>query len=163
MMLPTNFLSILIVVLLGGILAYNISFLKNKKILHLSLLQVIYLVIIPGTIFVILYSYVRSLIGSPRVEHPFLPDTLLVNSIFLSALFAYGGVSVHAVTKMLAEAGLRNSTSEVAQLNKFFHLSFSHNLVYSGSIFMATGLTLLELNHSPGPGYSGWKGNAYPA
>lgn len=71
-------------------------------------------------------------------------------------LFGYGGVAMHAVTKMLAEKGLRYTDSEIARLNRYFHVNFSHNIVYASGLLMIVGMTILELNHVPQKGYEGW-------
>lgn len=141
--------SIILVLSFAAILAYRASFLHQKKLFRLSLLQIFYLVVAPGIVFVMLYSYVRSIVQLPRVRQPFLSDNFLVSGILLSAFYFYGGLAIHAVTKMLSETALRSAKSEVAQLNKYFHLKFSHNLLYCGPLAVLIFTTLLELNHTP--------------
>lgn len=130
------------------VLAYRIKVLHTKKIWHLSLQQIIYLVLIPGLVFPMIFSYLQSMARLPRSAASFFPDGFLVNIILLSVMFSYGGIAIHAVTKMLSEY-LQDKNSELAQVNKFFHLNFSHNLIYSGIIVSSLGITLLELNHVP--------------
>jgi hypothetical protein len=90
----------------------------------------------------------QSLLILPREAKTFLHDSALINIIYLSMFFTYGGVSMHAITKMLSHSGLRNSNSEAAQLNRYFHMSFSHNLVFGGCIIFSVALAMLELNHT---------------
>lgn len=150
MILGADFLTLILVLAFASVVAYKVSFLKNKTIGHFSLLQIVYLVIIPGFLFPLAYSYLQSILARPLNEQIIISDGLLVNVVLLSMLFTYGGIAVHAATKMMSEV-LRKEKSEVAkranELNKYFHLKFSHNLVYSGIIVVVFSLTLLELNH----------------
>ena len=104
--------------------------------------------VIPGFLFVLGYDYLQSILARPLTQQVVLPDILLTYLILLSFFFAYGGLAVHAVTKMLAEE-LRHEDSEANQINRFFHLSFSHNLVFGGVLLVVVGFVLLELNHVP--------------
>jgi hypothetical protein len=88
------------------------------------------------------------MIRLPKSETSFFPDGFLVNIVLLSLMFSYGGIAIHAITKMFSEY-LKDKDSELAQVNKFFHLNFSHNLIYGGIIVTSLGITLLELNHIP--------------
>lgn len=155
-LVSNDLFSFLIVLLFASIVFYHISFLRNKEIWHLSLLQIILLIIVPGFLFVIFYSYIQSIIELPRVHTPVFPDGVLVSVTLLAMLFGYGGIAIHAVTKMLAEILRHSEDSQVAQLNKYFHLNFSHNLIYSSGLLVIVGLTLLELNHVPQKGYEGY-------
>jgi len=147
-MLSRHLVSIFILALITGLVTYRSSFFKNKKIFHLSLLQILYLIVLPGTIFILINSYMQSLLAAPRVLHPFIRDGILVDTIYLSMFFTYGGVAIHAVTKMLSETSLRYDNSEASQINRYFHLNFSHNLVYGGAILFVATIALLELNHT---------------
>lgn len=113
---------------------------------HFSLLQIIYLVLIPGFLYTFVFSYIQSIQERPLNKQVFVSDALLINIILLSILFTYGGLAIHATSKMLSEA-LKHQHSKARAMNKFFHLSFSHNLVFSGGISAVIGTTLLELNH----------------
>jgi hypothetical protein len=95
-----------------------------------------------------IFSYLQSMLRLPKSDTTFFHDGLLVNVILLSLMFSYGGIAIHAITKMFSEY-LKNENSELAQVNRFFHLNFSHNLIYSGIIVSSLGITLLEINHVP--------------
>jgi hypothetical protein len=155
-MFPFDHFSGAVVVLIFALVAQNTSFFKKKAIWHMSILQTLYLVIFPGVLFSIFYAYLEVVKARPLIEAPFLSDITLTNIIMLAVFFTYGGVAIHAVTKMLSETSLRYEDSEEAQINRYFHRKFSHNLIYSGSLSTVVGLTLLELNHTPGSGYDGW-------
>jgi hypothetical protein len=134
-----------------SVMLYRVKALHRKKIWHLSLQQIINLVLIPGLVFPMIFSYLQAMLRLPKSNSTFFPDSVLVSTILLSLMFSYGGIAIHAVTKMLSEY-LKDKDSELAQINKFFHLSFSHNLIYSGIIISSLGITLLELNHIPDDG-----------
>jgi hypothetical protein len=148
-MLQANFLTLVLLSLLAGIVIYRISFFRKKSIGYFSLLQIIYLVVIPGFIYTLAYSYLQVIIARPLVDKVILPDSLIINILLLSMLFSYGGVAIHAVTKMLSEVEtLRTKHSPAHEINRYFHLKFSHNLTYSGAIVTFICFTLLELNHT---------------
>jgi len=148
MTIESNFITLLMVLAFAGVLMYRITSLHKKTIGYFSLLQIIYLVVIPGFILPLAFTYLQSVLNRPLNPVTVLPDTLIVNIILLSILFTYGGVAIHSVSKMLSNF-LRYDKSEVGDMNRFFHMTFSHNLIYGGTMFTLLGLVLLELNHTP--------------
>lgn len=147
-MIEAHFFTLVVVILFAAALAYKISLLHTKSVGKFSLLQLLYLVIVPGFIFPLAFSYVQSILERP-LGHPIVfSDGLLINIILLSMMFAYGGIAIHAVTKMLSTI-LKSERSKAYELNRYFHLTFSHNLIFGGAAMVILGLTLLELNHVP--------------
>lgn len=144
--LDLNLINLLILVFLAGIIFYRITFLSKKSIGYFSLLQLIFLVIMPAFLFVITFSYIQDILARPLNGVVFIPDSILIYIFLLSSLFTYGGVAIHSVTKMLSEV-LRHEQSRAAEINKHFHLIFSHNLAFSGILFMLISISLLQLNH----------------
>ena len=143
-MIEGNFVLILIVILFASALAYRTTFLQKKSIGYFSLLQILYMVVIPGFLFPMVFSYLRSVTVRPLSEYRIVGDGVLLNMILLSILFAYGGVTVHSVTKMLGSR--MKPEGEAFEMNRFFHMNFSHNLIYSAVLIAIVGLSLLELN-----------------
>jgi len=107
-----------------------------------------------------IFSYLQSMARLPKSSNSFVSDGLLTNIILLSLMFSYGGIAIHAVTKMFSEY-LKDKNSELAQVNRFFHLTFSHNLIYSGILVTSLGITLLELNHIPDNGLASIGGGLF--
>lgn len=145
-MLDVNFINLLILVLVAAAISYRISFLSKKSLGYFSLLQIVFLVILPGFVFIITYSYIQDILSRPINNIVFISDDWLINIFLLSCLFTYGGIAIHSVTKMLSDV-LRYENSETAKINKHFHLVFSHNLIYSGALSALLSITLLEMNH----------------
>jgi hypothetical protein len=143
----TNIITLALVTAFAALFAYRLSFLRTKMIGHFSLLQIFYLVVIPGFLYTFVFAYIQSILQRPLNKQIIVSDGLLVNIVLLSALFAYGGVAIHATSKALSEA-LKDQESKAKEINKFFHLTFSHNLAFSGAIVGVIGTTLLELNHA---------------
>lgn len=148
-MFENDIVSLILICLVAAYALYRTPFFHNRKLFHLSLLQNLYLVVVPGVFFVIVYAYIKSILVRPLTNDVFLSDTVLEPMVYLSFLFSYGGIAIHAVSKMLSETALRHDWSDVAKLNKYFHLTFSHNLIYSGGTLAIVGLTLMEMNHTP--------------
>lgn len=141
--------SLIVVFGFAAVLGYNVRFLREKSIGHFTLLQILYLVVIPGFLWVFGYSYLQSILRRSLNSELVLPDSFLINMTLLSMLFSYGGIAIHAITKMLAHTHLRHEQTEAAQLNRYFHQKFSHNLVFAGGVMIVAGFSLLELNHTP--------------
>lgn len=151
----TDLLTLAVLLAFAAALAYSISFLHNKSIGYFSLLQILYLVVIPGFLYVMIFSAMQEILVRPQNPEVFLPDAFLTNLTLLSVLFTYGGLAIHTVTKMLKRALVGEEQSVALAINKYFHLSFSHNLFMSGAVLMVVALTLLEMNHLPRPTSAG--------
>ena len=147
-MIEADFATIALVLVFAGILSYKSSYMQNRRIGYLSLLQIFYMVVIPGLLFPFGYSYLRSIISRPIRPELVLPDGLLVQVLLLSLLFAYGGAAIHGVTKMLSTT-FDDKDSETYRMNRYFHLTFSHNLIYASIMLAIPCMALLELNHMP--------------
>lgn len=153
----TGLFTTIIILVVVGALIYRIATLHRKKIWNLSVQQVIHLVLIPGVLFPMIFTYLQSIVRLPRTSEAFLSDGFLVNMVLLSLFFTYGGVAIHAVTKALQEYLEENT--EARQINAFFHMTFSHNLAFVGILSTSFGLALLEINHVPtGNVMSLWSG-----
>lgn len=151
------FTAITMIVMVAALL-YRVQTLHQKKIWNLSVQQLIHLVLIPGILFPMIFTYLQGIVRLPRNTEAFLSDGFLVNMVLLSLFFTYGGVAIHAVTKMMSES-LSGTETEAAQINAFFHMTFSHNLTFVGILAASFGLILLEINHIPsGGGLSLWSG-----
>lgn len=152
-----GFSTVLAVVGFAGAVLYRLTYLQRKKVWNLSVQQVVNLIVIPGVIFPFVYAYLRSVQRLPLNPYAFFPDALLVNVVLLAFMFSYGGTAIHAVTKMLSNY-LRQEKSELAEINRFFHLQFSHTLSYGGALAAFMSLVMLELNHLPegDPGSLTW-------
>jgi hypothetical protein len=134
----------------ASLMAYKSSFLRSKKIGQISLLQIVYLILVPGFVFTVIFSYLLDIIYRPLNKKVFLSDDLLIALLLISSLYAYGGVVIHAVSKTLSALFKKEEEkSLVFKANRYFHLKFSHNLFYIGATASATFFALLELNHLP--------------
>lgn len=142
----SNIITIILVIIFAAALAYKSAFLKNKYIGRFTIHQVLYLVVIPGFIYTFFFAYIQSVLRRPLTDSAIAPDGLLVNTTLVAALYCYGGAAIHSISKMLSEA-LKTSQGPAKELNKYFHMNFSHNFIYSSAIAVAIGITLLEINH----------------
>lgn len=144
----SSFLSVVSLFLFVGALIYQIKPLKRTKIWNLTLQQIIMLVVIPGMLFPMVFRYLQRITELPVRPSVFVPDSWLVNLVLMALLFTYGGIAIHAVTKVLSD--LQGSmTNEMVKTNRYFHMTFSHNLAFMGIALASLGLALLEMNHIP--------------
>lgn len=147
-MFETDNITLLLILFFAAALTYRLSFFKNRAIGFFTLSQIFHLIIVPGFVYTFIFSYIQSIVIRPLNQQVIVADKLITNFILLSSLFTYGGIAIHATSKMLSEA-LKGQKSLANDMNTFFHLSLSHNLAFSGAILTVAGFALLELNHLP--------------
>lgn len=150
-----DFLTILMVLGVAASVGYRVSFLHNKRLSYLSLVQIFYLIVFPGIIFPVLINYLLSIVERPLNEATFFSDKILLPACLLSLFLGYGGLAIHSVTKMIyktmvAQGLHKKKDNELVKMTQFFHLTFSHNLIFSSILFTAICGVLLEMNHVPG-------------
>lgn len=148
-MLEDNFLTVVIFLVAAGVIIYRISFFRKKTIGYFHLLQLMYLIVIPGIGLTYVFSALEAILKRPYIPHPFLSDGIILSFFIPAMFFTYGGIAIHSVTKMLWETMKKDPKDKTYQMNRFFHLTFSHNLIYSGVFVSVIGLSLLELNRLP--------------
>ncbi|PIS08792.1 hypothetical protein COT75_04900 [Candidatus Beckwithbacteria bacterium CG10_big_fil_rev_8_21_14_0_10_34_10] len=146
-------ISIAAVLIFGSFLAYKSKFFHNKKIGYISFLQIFYLILIPGLLYTIIFSYLLDVLDRPLNDYVFIKDKILISLLLLSILYTYGGLAIHGVAKTVSSYfEKKDRDSLVFKVNEYFHMNFSHNLTFIGGVVTATCFALLELNHfSPYP------------
>ena len=152
-MTHTGLLTFIAIIAIVSAFAFRWSFLHYKKFAHISLMQYFFLIIIPGVSFSIIFSFILDILDRPLNTQVFLNSRLITILLLLSILFTYAGLVIHTITKTLS--GLfdkNNKSSFVYKVNKYFHLTFSHNLVFTGMISTAMFISMLEINHIPSSG-----------
>lgn len=148
-------LTITTLIALIAILSFKLSFLKQKKIAYISLMQYLYLVIVPGILFSLIFTFILNINKRLPNKEVFLNNHILIILLLLSLFYTYGGLAIHAVTKTLSSCFSKNDDNLFAyRINKYFHLKFSHNITYAGACSSAVFLALLETNHLPPPNNS---------
>ena len=142
-----------VIVIFASALAYKSSLLHNHKIGYISLLQIFYLIIVPGVTYTILFSYLLEILERPQNAYSFLNNRILVSILLLSMLYTYGALAIHGVSKTVASYFSTIQKKSLAyKVNDHFHRQFSHNLALIGAFVSATCFAILELNHqSPYP------------
>lgn len=148
--MPINFefSTLIIIAMISSVLAYRLSFLHQKKIGYISLIQIYYLVLLPGFVYTLIFSEIVDILKRPLNPNNLISDKTLIVLLMVSLLYTYGGLAIHSVTKTLSRyfsPFLKKTT--VYQVNEYFHLSFSHNLIYGGAILSFVFFALLDLNH----------------
>lgn len=140
--------SIGIIVLMGAMAAvYRLNQFHKRTIWYLSWVQFFYTVLVPLILMPMFYVYIKSILMKPRSANIFLSDDLILMTMFVSAMFAYGGLVVHGITKMMEGKVNKLLQPDLEEMRRFFHLTFSHNLTYLGAIVIGACVALLELNH----------------
>ena len=79
----TYLFAVLTIIALISAVAYKWSFLHTKKIAYISLIQYIYLVVVPGILFSVIFSFIIDVIKKPLNTEIFLSDKLLVVLVLL--------------------------------------------------------------------------------
>lgn len=141
-------MTIISITAVAATVAYRTQFFHKKKLGYISLLQVIYLLVIPAVTYTLIFSEVLDILKRPVSPYVILPDKLLVTILFLSLVYAYGALAIHTLTKTLSRYfSYIEKQSLVYEVNEYFHLNFSHNLIYAGAIVSFFSFAMLETNH----------------
>jgi hypothetical protein len=140
--------TILSITAIASAIAYRTQFFHKKKLGYISLLQVIYLLVIPAVTYTLVFSEVLDILKRPVSPYVFIPDKLLVTILFLSLVYTYGALAIHTLTKTLSRYFSYIEKRSVAfEVNEYFHLNFSHNLIYGGALVSFFTFAMLETNH----------------
>lgn len=145
-MFDTDFITFFLILFFAATLVHRLSFFHKKRVGWFSLTQALYLVVVPGFAYTFLFRYIQSILERPLNQQIIVPDSLLIDIILLTALFSYGGLAIHSTSKMLSTT-LIDSLSKAREMNSFFHLALSHNMIYIGGTAAVVSFTLFELNH----------------
>ena len=144
-----NLMPFLIIFLFSILFVYKNSYLEKIVIWYIPLKQLLCLFIFPA-IFIFLIGFLfQNILQRDIVTNPIIPQLWLLVMLEFFILLTYGGIAIHTVTKTLADKYLRNLKTDLATLNAYFHLIFSHNLIYIGSIGIITCVASLDLHHIP--------------
>src|SRR5690606_39077607 len=103
----------------------------RKEIRYFSLLQLLYMFILPPVSLVLIFFFVFNLLQTNGTHLQFLSDWLLVSLIYIGAAVSMIGNIIHAMAKMYATRPvMRVRKDPIAEMNRYLHLSFSHNLSF---------------------------------
>lgn len=142
-----NLMPFLVILLFSILFVYKNTYLEKIVIWYIPLKQILCLFIFPA-IFILLISFlIQNILQRGLVTNQLIPRLWLLVVLELFILLTYGGIAIHTVTKTLADKYLRNLKTDLATLNSYFHLIFSHNLIYIGSIGIITCVASLDLHH----------------
>ena len=137
-----------------SIVAWIGNFVFTKEVLRtrtikgkIDLLQLMNLLIIPIIVFTAIFFIFINIKQNRFVNNVGLSDdAAFFFLIFFTSLTAIGN-GMHAASKMVSNY-LRKSDNETAyEVNEFFHIPFSHFLIYVGIFFLSLTIILFELNH----------------
>lgn len=118
----------------------------RKKIFSFDLVQFIYLFIIAPTIFIWLKSFFfytvrREISHTLTLSQFFFLDTLLS----VVGLFLFGILAIHTITKVFKLEKTKDPFADIYQISEYFHLWWSHVLMYVGGFGLFTLVSLLNL------------------
>jgi len=128
---------------------FKSSKLQEKKIFYLSFYHFFQQFIFLPIVFLLLLNFSFQIIISPQIKNLFLTDLILIIGFFTCLLITIVGLAIHTISKTysiyLKKFGDKNE--DIFNLNNFFHMRFSHNLIYSFGILSAFFLSLMEISH----------------
>lgn len=139
-------------------ITYKISWLHRKELTYFSLLQLLYLFVLPPIVMIFLFFFIFKILTQPRISQFLLDDWQLISLIYMSGAISMTGGIIHAIAKMYAnKPRFRFMKDHIAEMNRFFHLSFSHNLSFIGIALVVMFLVLLEMSRPPTGTYNLWR------
>ena len=148
LVLDVHISTTLALLMIGMVVAYRSSaFHKKGKLGDLSLLQTIYM-LAPLLALPFLYEYIQVTKARQLMAGAPFKSGIIENMIIVSAGILYGGAVVHGTSKTVA-VEFKRKGSRAYKTNRFFHLTFSHNLTYVGMVMLVLSIVAMELSFDP--------------
>lgn len=144
-------------IVLTSIIFYRLRFTSQIKVGNIYLVQLYYL--IAGVVVTLMLINVElDMVKRPLIENTPFSSDLLQNIFIGSLMVAAMGTAIHSISTSVAQAfdkdeakaatSIKNKIKgEAYNMNRQFHQSFSHNMVYVGAILGQITMALIELNH----------------
>lgn len=138
------FFSILIIAALFALVIYRFN--GKTKLFSFDLVQFIYLFVIAPMIFIWLKTFFffilrEQVLTTLTLSQYFIIDTLLS----VIALYLFGVLAIHTITKVFWLEKHRDPFADIFKLSEYFHLWWSHIIMYLGGFVLITTISVLNL------------------
>jgi len=140
----------LIITVLSGTSAYVYNKDRFKRKIFSGLMDYSQLMVVAFLtgVFIMFFSYIYiSLSRNPNVYTTRISDEfffmLMIASITVTAI----GNGMHCASKNVSYYLKKHRELEAYRVNRFYHIPFSHNIVYFGGLAFVASIILFELNH----------------
>lgn len=118
----------------------------KRQIFSLDLVQFLYLFVVSPTMFVWAKSLLFYLLKSEINLRLNITELFVVDTLFtLLSFFIFVAITVHSLTKTFKIKRYYDPRFDLYHLSEYFHLWWSHIVIWSGAMAMATFLSVVNL------------------
>lgn len=118
----------------------------KRQIFHLDLVQFVYLFIVSPTMFVWAKSLIFYILKSEIDLKLSVTELFVIDTLFtLLSFFVFIAVTIHSLTKTFWVKRYHDPKFDLFHLSEYFHLWWSHIVIWGGAMAMATFLSLVNL------------------
>ena len=133
--------------ILISVFAYKQSKFEQKLIKHISVVDWMNLFLTPIAMYVGVVYLVKGIISRPYMNVLDIRDSTLVIVGLPFLIYAFVGLTVHFVSKVLWRNFKKQNMSMAYRVNEIFHGKLSHYLTTICGFLTLFMISLLELNH----------------
>ena len=118
----------------------------KRQIFSLDLVQFVYLFIVSPTMFVWAKSLIFYMLKSEIDLKLNITELFVIDTLFtLLSFFIFIAVTIHSLTKTFKIKRYRDPKFDLYHLSEYFHLWWSHIVIWSGAMAMATFISMINL------------------
>src|SRR3989338_793665 len=130
-----------------AVISYRRPRLEQRVVKQIPLIDWFNIFIFPMIFYFGLVMIVRNIMYRPRVNILDFEDSLLLGAGTIFLIYAFVGLSVHFVGKVLSRYIIRSTMSKIYYINEIFHGKLSHYIAYVCGYMVIFTLALLEINY----------------
>lgn len=138
---------IIAIVSFVGIISYRRPKFEQRVIKNIPLVDWFNILLFPIFFYFGLGLIVRSILTRPRIEILDFNEVFLLGIGALFLMYAFVGMSIHFVGKVLSRYIDRNNHHKIYQINEVFHGKLSHYISFVCAWMVVFILALLEVNY----------------
>lgn len=138
---------IISLVIFIAVISYKRARLEQRLIKQIPVIDWLLMFVFPITFYLGLLMIVRNILLRERIDILDFEDSQLLGAGIFFMIYAFVGVSVHFVAKVLSRYIRPDKKSKAYQVNEIFHGKLSHYITFACSFMVIFILALFEINY----------------
>lgn len=130
-----------------AIVSYRRPRLEQRVIKRIPVIDWLNILVFPLVFYAGMVFIVRSIFARPRISILDFDDSLIIGVGVFFVIYAFVGLSVHFVSKVLSRYIRSDSRSRIFTINEIFHGKLSHYITFVSSWMVGFSMALLEINY----------------
>jgi hypothetical protein len=141
-------LTLLTVVVFVALLAATFLYRHNgrKQIFNIDLVQFVYLFVLTPMLFIWMKTFLFYLVRNELNLSVSVGELFTIDTVFsVVAFYVFAAVAIHSLTKTFALRRLEDPELDLYHLSEYFHLWWSHIVLYGGGMVLVAFISLTNL------------------